>query len=109
MLPAGMDKKTMASLLKFSNDCVFFYPFVKSDLQAQLEGVKNNKVKLNNYKYCLINIWGYLLSAIAISLGAPFWFDLLNKLMQLRGALKGGSEKDKAKSGKYFALSDPKV
>lgn len=31
---------------------------------------------------------GLLLTAIAISLGAPFWFDLLNKLMQLRGSKK---------------------
>jgi hypothetical protein len=31
---------------------------------------------------------GFLLTAIAISLGAPFWFDLLNKIMQLRNSLK---------------------
>lgn len=36
--------------------------------------------------------WGYLLTAIAISLGAPFWFDLLNKLMQVRGVLKNTSK-----------------
>lgn len=30
---------------------------------------------------------GWLLTALAISLGAPFWFDLLNKLMQLRTSL----------------------
>ncbi|MBS0027669.1 hypothetical protein ACTJJ0_03305 [Chitinophaga sp. 22321] len=29
-------------------------------------------------------IFGWLLTALAISLGAPFWFDLLNKLIQLR-------------------------
>ncbi|HET6544774.1 MAG TPA: hypothetical protein VFG46_30020 [Chryseolinea sp.] len=32
--------------------------------------------------------WGFLLTAIAISLGAPFWFDLLNKLMQIRGSVR---------------------
>lgn len=31
---------------------------------------------------------GFLITAIAISLGAPFWYDLLNKLMQLRTAVK---------------------
>lgn len=31
---------------------------------------------------------GWILTALAISLGAPFWFDLLNKLMQLRGSVK---------------------
>lgn len=30
---------------------------------------------------------GWILTAFALSLGAPFWFDLLNKLMQLRGSV----------------------
>lgn len=34
------------------------------------------------------HFFGFLITAIAISLGAPFWFDLLNKLMQLRTSLK---------------------
>lgn len=29
---------------------------------------------------------GWLLTAVAVSLGAPFWFDLLNKMVNLRGA-----------------------
>lgn len=29
---------------------------------------------------------GWVITALAISLGAPFWFDLLNKLMKLRGS-----------------------
>jgi hypothetical protein len=33
---------------------------------------------------------GWLLTALAISLGAPFWFDLLNKFMAVRGAVKPG-------------------
>ena len=40
------------------------------------------------------NFLGFLLTAFAISLGAPFWFDLLNKLMSLRTAVK---ESTKAK------------
>ncbi|RYG20991.1 MAG: hypothetical protein EOO07_03760 [Chitinophagaceae bacterium] len=34
------------------------------------------------------HFWGFLITAIAISLGAPFWFDLLNKLMSLRTSNK---------------------
>jgi len=36
-------------------------------------------------------IWkivGILVTAIAITIGAPFWFDLLNKVMMARAALK---------------------
>jgi len=38
---------------------------------------------------------GLFITAIAISLGAPFWFDLLNKLVKLRGAIKGEADKNK--------------
>jgi hypothetical protein len=31
---------------------------------------------------------GWLLTAVAISLGAPFWFDMLNKLMVVRSTVK---------------------
>ena len=36
----------------------------------------------------LLAIMGWLITAIAIMLGAPFWFDLLNKLVSLRSTLK---------------------
>jgi len=36
----------------------------------------------------LYHFFGFLITAIAISLGAPFWFDLLNKLMKLRTSKK---------------------
>ncbi|HEX3437240.1 MAG TPA: hypothetical protein VHT24_10780 [Pseudacidobacterium sp.] len=31
-----------------------------------------------------VNLFGWLLMAIAVSLGAPFWFDVLNKFVNLR-------------------------
>lgn len=34
------------------------------------------------------NIAGWLITALAISMGAPFWFDLLNKLIVLRSTVK---------------------
>jgi len=34
----------------------------------------------------VMTIVGFLLTALAISLGAPFWFDLLNKLVRMRFA-----------------------
>ena len=41
------------------------------------------------------HFFGFLIMAIAISLGAPFWFDLLNKMMKLRTSVK--QETDTAK------------
>jgi len=39
----------------------------------------------NNFSW--YSIIGWIITAFALSLGAPFWFDLLNKLMKLRGAV----------------------
>lgn len=38
--------------------------------------------------HLVIKAIGWLLTAIAISLGAPFWFDLLNKFMVARSTIK---------------------
>jgi hypothetical protein len=38
---------------------------------------------------------GWLLTILALSMGAPFWFDLLNKIMNIRSAGKSPSEKPK--------------
>lgn len=51
---------------------------------------------------------GWLLTAIAVSLGAPFWFDLLNKFMVVRSTVKpreksheeGGKDKQEAEAAK---------
>lgn len=48
----------------------------------------------NNWILALI---GWLITAFAISLGAPFWFGILNKLAALRSAGKGSSNEEAAK------------
>lgn len=42
--------------------------------------------KLKNLGFLALKILGLAVTAIAISLGAPFWFDLLNKFMNIRSA-----------------------
>jgi len=42
----------------------------------------------------LKKLGGILITAFAISLGAPFWFDLLNKFIKLRGAGKKEDEEE---------------
>ena len=39
-------------------------------------------------KFGWSSIPGWLLTALALSLGAPFWFDLLNKMMVIRSTVK---------------------
>jgi hypothetical protein len=45
------------------------------------------------------HIMGWVLSAFAISLGAPFWFDMLNKIMVIRSTVKP-HEKSKEEGSK---------
>ncbi|MEM8719732.1 MAG: hypothetical protein AAGE84_10545 [Cyanobacteria bacterium P01_G01_bin.39] len=42
-------------------------------------------------------IFGWSISAIAISMGAPFWFDLLDKVMNVRNAAKPLDKSQKTK------------
>jgi hypothetical protein len=36
----------------------------------------------------VMRVLGWLITALAVSLGAPFWFDLLNKFIVIRGTVK---------------------
>jgi hypothetical protein len=45
---------------------------------------------------------GFLLLALAVSLGAPFWFDLLGKLVKIRGA---GKKEDSSSAGSNSATT----
>jgi len=48
---------------------------------------------LTAYGY-ISKFFGWLITALAISLGAPFWFDTLNRIIQIRGSGKNPSEPD---------------
>ena len=41
----------------------------------------------------LLKVLGWIVTALAVSLGAPFWFDLLKRLVNIRGS--GGKTKDR--------------
>jgi len=57
-------------------------------------GWKEYDTSFLNIFYSLI---GWMVTALALSLGAPFWFDLLNKLMKLRGSVATPTSDDKEK------------
>jgi len=53
--------------------------------------------KSGSYLSLLKSFLGCVITAIALSMGAPFWFDLLNKLMKLRGSVATPTSDDKEK------------
>ena len=61
------------------------------------------------YQNILCRVPGWLLTAFALSLGAPFWFDLLNKLMNLRsGVQPAGATADGGKTSSGGKTITPK-
>lgn len=53
----------------------------------------------DDYLGWLLKIVGWIITGFAISLGAPFWFDLLNKVMVIRSTIKP-HEKSQEESSK---------
>ncbi|PIB35250.1 hypothetical protein BFP72_07495 [Reichenbachiella sp. 5M10] len=49
---------------------------------------------------------GWIITALAISLGAPFWFGLLNNLMALRGAGRAQSSEESSKRTSFQVKLD---
>jgi len=46
--------------------------------------------------YCISKFFGLMISVFAICMGAPFWFDILNKVANLRSSLKPESVSSKS-------------
>ena len=48
----------------------------------------------------IVKIFGLLMTGFAISLGAPFWFDMLNKVISIRSAGRSPAERPKSPEAK---------
>ncbi len=85
-----LTEKTIRRLLRLESGK---YGPVVTDLG---EGKRTCRSKDKNHDYAITCVshfiwagfWGYFLTAVALSLGAPFWFDMLNKLVKLRTSVQ---------------------
>jgi hypothetical protein len=49
----------------------------------------NGAASYGPWRWSYVNaLFGWLMTAVAVSLGAPFWFDMLNKIMVVRSTVK---------------------
>lgn len=51
-----------------------------------IEDLKGRWGNFAPYVWLLVSLIGWVITALAVSLGAPFWFDTLNRFMQLRSS-----------------------
>ncbi|UUY09357.1 hypothetical protein LRS11_04800 [Pseudomonas sp. J452] len=56
---------------------------------------KKQPEKSDNWQTHLSKLVGLAISILAVSLGAPFWFDMLQRVMQLRSSIKPKAEEQK--------------
>jgi len=75
---------------------------LKTDIRNSSEilgiGLKSYECGPGQVVCFLKSLAGWLITALALSLGAPFWFDLLNKLMKLRTSIVNSSSDPKQKT-----------
>ena len=76
---AGSDAQTISGVEKNLRQ-------TEDDLRPPPLGWNDKTMPKNTAASWLAKIVGLVLTGFALSLGAPFWFDLLGKFMNLRGA-----------------------
>lgn len=73
-------------------------PELEKRIQADINGT-NDIISLEGRDWSLLNWFGWFLTALAISFGAPFWFDLLGKLIRVRSSIPTATKSKKKKQG----------
>jgi hypothetical protein len=51
--------------------------------------------------------FGWIITAIALSMGAPFWFDLLSRIMNVRNTAKISEKSESERSNSQQAGGNP--
>src|SRR5882672_3512550 len=92
-LPDGQVKKSVLAIVQRSDQKL-------EAAQAAIEGWFNDSMdRVTGWYKRRTQIWTLIialaLTVVALSMGAPFWFDLLNKFMNVRFAGKSPDEKPK--------------
>ncbi len=72
------------------------YDVIKSNYIENIQsplGLGWGQSKPTNWWEWLSKIVGWLLTGVAVTMGAPFWFEMLRKLLALKGSSSGDSSK----------------
>lgn len=80
--PDVADKKSIDELNRDIKDLIQESKNVKSVMNVPRPGFGKHQNEVSWWSYII----GCMVTAVALSLGSPFWFDLLNKLIKLRSS-----------------------
>ena len=90
-LVSSLKKKEIDSLITLQTENLKAYKNSLHLFEERCQLIKEERSKTYfkdspNQTGGLVTLIGWILTALAVSLGAPFWFDLLNKFISLRQA-----------------------
>jgi len=88
LLVARNDIATQFNAIKAQNPTSPQLDPLRKRLHAADIDLMKKKEQMNFKEYNKTSVLGWLITAFAITLGAPFWFDLLNRFISLRSAGK---------------------
>jgi hypothetical protein len=75
---------------------------------APRQGYNSEKDAFDLWNHALGPILGWLLTAFAATMGAPFWFDMLNKIMVIRSTVKPHEKSpEEASEDRQFTTRQP--
>jgi hypothetical protein len=111
VIPAALTKHVLYCLAE-KDDSYFWNVDIYKNYNKKLTKIAVDDSWWGHTKYVTGNLfssafWGYLLTAIAISLGAPFWFDMLNKLIQIRAAVRSPTKSQSGEPAASSGVTDP--
>lgn len=87
------------------------FDLLTAELKAIPEEGQWSLFWLNNHEWAFwfLKVIGWFLTAAAVSLGAPFWFDLLQKIVQIRSSMKPTASTPATVSGEKSEASTAQV
>lgn len=80
-----------SSLKNYIGNAKGFLSTQLGDMQSPLGLGWNEPSQTKSIPDWLVKMLGFILTGIAVTFGASFWFDLLKKLLSLRSSIGGGS------------------
>jgi hypothetical protein len=91
------EQALIANITGWERDLQEVHQQIGTASNSELEGAKSGRsvrnISLRIWAgWIIMHLLGWTLSLLAISLGAPFWFDVLNRFMNLRNAGRAPDE-----------------
>lgn len=96
--PSSSDLGDPLTFLKRQGGVPLGWAFTRDPNQSETDFERDWRRTPNSFYGWLLKVSGILFTGFAIALGAPFWFDVLNRFMVIRSTIKPQEKSPEEKS-----------